>query len=435
MLNALKAAWGRNRRVIDNFLALSVVQFANYLAPLITVPYLVRVLGPEKFGIVAFANALIVYLTALSDYGFRLSATRRVSVLREDRQRRSDVFSAVLTIKFGLMILGLVLLIVLLLLVPKFRAERTVYLFAFGSVVGNVFFLDWFFQGMERMKYITWLTLISRTLFVVAVFVSVREQADYVYVPLFHSLGIVAVGLASLWVVHARFDTRFSFPGLVAIREELREGWHVFLSVATANIYTSGIPLILGLFASYTSVGYYTAAEKIVQAGTSVLEPFTRAIYPHLSRLSSESKDAALILIHRIARVIGPFTFLVSLGVALLAPWIVSIILGRQYAESIPVIRILAFLFFAKGLGHLFLLQTMLNFHHDREVFRIVLAAALSCVVSSLVLIPLWFHRGAAVAALVPEITMLSLSAAYVQRVYKVMDWRVLVSRTRSQDD
>jgi PST family polysaccharide transporter len=434
MFDRIKTTWRNNQRIASNFFSLSVLQFANYLAPLITVPYLVRVLGPEKFGLVAFATAFTQYLVTLSDYGFRWSATRKIAILRHEPNRCSRVFSSVMCIKSGFMILGAFLLAALLAWVPKFGSEWQIYLFAFGTVVGNVLFLDWFFQGMERMAYITVLHLAGRIIFIAATFVFVRGPEHYVYVPLFNSLGILTAGAASLWVAHRRFDTRFSIPGVDAVREELRDGWHVFMSVATARIYTIGMPLILGFFAPYASVGYYTAGEKIVQAGTCVLEPFMRAIYPHIGHLSSTSKEAAVVLLRRIVRVIAPLTLLMSLAVALLAPQIAGLVLGARYGQSIAVIRILAFLFFAKGLGHIFLLQTMLNFQHDREVFRIALAAATLCVVSSVVLIPSLSHRGAAVAALIPEVAMLLLSGSFVQKRYKLIDWHLLTRRGMNGD-
>lgn len=421
----LKALWTRHRRILSNFFSLSLLQVVNYIVPLLTVPYLVRVLGPEKFGIVAFVNAFVYYLMRLSDYGFSLSATRKISVYRADTAHRSRVFSAVLLIKSSFVVIGLALTVVLLLTVSKFRDEWLIYVYAFGVVVGNVFFLDWFFLGVERMKYLTVLNLIGRGIFTAAVFVFINEPADYVYVPLFNSLGTIAIGASSMWIVHRRFDTRLTFPGLAALREELRDGWHVFLSVATANIYSSGMPFILGCFAPYSSVGYYTAGEKIVRAGSGLLEPFARTVYPHIGHLSSRSKEAAVVLLRKIVRVIAPLTFVISVGILLLAPQIVRVILGERYIESIPVIRILAFLFFAKGLGHIFLLQTMLNFRHDRAVFRIVLAAALLCVGSALVLIPLWSHRGAALAALVPEVAMLLISGVYVQKHYQLIGWHL----------
>jgi polysaccharide transporter, PST family len=409
------------RRLLENFASLSVLQVAQYVLPLLTVPYLVRVLGPEKFGIVAFATAVIQYPVMLADYGFKYSATRKISVFRADAGRCSVILSSVLFVKVCFLMATLVGLAVLVLWIPKLRAEWIVYTFGFGTVIASVFFLDWFFQGMECMKSITLLSLLGRTVFTVAVFIFIRKESHYLYVPLLNSLGGLGSALLSVWMVSKQFRVRFALPGWQAIREELKDGWHVFLSVTTAKIYVTGMPLILGCFAPYTFVGYYTAAEKIIQAGAGMLEPFTRALYPYIGFRSARSVESALVLIRRIVRIIGPLTFLTSLFTLLLAPQISRVILGDQYAESIPVIRILAFLLFAKGLGHVFLLQTMLNLGHDRAVFRIVLFASVLCIGSSLVLIPLFSYKGAAVAALVPEMAMLLLSAGFVERRYGVL--------------
>jgi len=137
------------KRLLENFLSLSVLQGVNYILPLITVPYLVRVLGPEKFGLLAFIRAFVQYFAILTAYGFGFSATRKISICREDKERVSEIFSSVILIKSGFMLISFFVLTALVFAIPKFNTERMVYLFAFGMVVGNVLFPVWFFQGME----------------------------------------------------------------------------------------------------------------------------------------------------------------------------------------------------------------------------------------------------------------------------------------------
>lgn len=409
------------KRLTENFFSLSILQVVNYLLPLITLPYLVRVLGPEKFGLIAFAQAFVMYLVILTDYGFNLSATREISINREDKEKVSEIFSSVIAVKIFLGILSFVILAVILVFIPKFGNDWLIYIFAFGMVLGNILFPVWFFQGMEKMKYITILNIVAKGIFTICIFIFIRKMADYSYVPLINSLGFMVAGGLSLRIVFKDFGVKFRLPTLESIKHQLKEGWHIFISTITASVYTISIPFITGLLTNNIIVGYYSAGEKIIRALEGLLNPLSQTIYPYISKLSQKSKKLALIFIKKLIKVVGSFTFFLSFTIFVSAPLISNIILGEQFIESITVIRILAFLIFAKGVGHIFLLQTMLNFKHDRAVFKIVIIAAVISIIVAFLLIPTFLHKGAAFAALIPEVIMLLFSAIFVEKKYHLL--------------
>ena len=392
------------KRLTENFLSLSALQAVNYLLPLITLPYLVRVLGPEKFGLVTFAQAFIMYFVILTDYGFNLSATREVSINREKEGRVAEIFSSVMVVKFLLGTLSLLFLILILIFIPKFRDDWLVYVFTSGIILGNILFPVWFFQGMERMKYITILNIVAKVIFTACIFIFIRKTEDYLYVPLINSMGFLVAGGLSLRIVSKNFGIKFILPSFEAIKHQLKEGWHIFISTAAISLYTISNTFILGLFTNNTIVGYYSAAEKIVRAVQGLLTPVSQTIYPYISKLASESKERALNFIRRLVKLVGAGTFILSLLLFILAAPIVNIVLGKQYQPSIIVLQILAFLPFIIGLSNIFGIQTMLTFNLKRAFSKILISAGLLNITLALILAPLYQHIGVSIAVLTTEI-------------------------------
>ena len=404
------------RRLFENFLSLSFLQGANYILPLITLPYLVRVLGPEKYGLIAFAQSFIQYFNILTDYGFNLSATREISIHRDNKEKVSEIFSSVMIIKFGLMIISLLILSFLVFTIPKFRNDWLVYFFTFGIIFGNVLFPIWFFQGMERMKYITILNIVAKGIFTICIFIFIRKMEDYLYVPLINSIGFLVAGGLSLRIVSKDFGIKFILPSFKAIKHQLKEGWHIFISTVAISLYTTSNTFILGLFTNNTIVGYYAAAEKIVKAIQGLLSPISQTVYPHISKLASESKERALNFIRKLVKIVGGISFVISFSIFIFADLIVNLILGSQYQQSIIVLRILAFLPFVIGLSNIFGIQTMLTFNLKQAFSKILISAGLLNIVLALILAPLYQHIGISITVLTTEIFVTLSMLFYLQK-------------------
>jgi PST family polysaccharide transporter len=387
-----------------------VLQVANYILPFITVPYLTRVLGPYNYGLIGFAAALINYFTILTGYGFSLSATKEISLNRDDRERISRIFSSVMIIKSALLALSLILLLVIVYSFNKFRADAGVYLFSFGLVVGNVLFPVWLFQGMERMKYITYINLAGRVALTAAIFVFVSKQGDYALYVILSSVTAVLVGIASLLCAMRVFRIRFVLPSFDELRREAIEGWYVFVSSISVVLYTSSTTVILGLFTNNTVVGYFTGADKIRQAIQGLFAPVFQTLYPYVNKLAHDSKEEALKFIRKEVLYFGLIGSFICVLVFINAEFLVGAILGKEYSASVDLLRILAFAPVLVILGNILTVQCLLSLGLERDYSIIYMFSSVIGVMTMILLTYLYEARGVSVSAVFIETLVIAMT-------------------------
>jgi len=396
-----QAAWRSG--VGKNAASLYTIQFANYILPLITVPYLVRVLGPEYFGLVAFGQGLIAYFVVFVDYGFALSATRKISIERDDMKAVSRTASTVWAAKGLICVAALAVLLLLVTVVPKLNELTSLLLILYGTVVGNALFPVWIFQGMEKMVFISVINLAMSLLVVIGIFTMVRQPEHYLLYAALISLGAVGAGLTGMGVAFYKFRLQAVIPSMRDIWESLVEGWLLFLSTASVSLYTVGNAFILGLLTNSIVVGYYSAAEKIVKAVRGILSPVGQAAYPRFSKLALESRCRALEWGKRMLVAISALGGGLSIALLAGATTIVRILLGSEYEPSIVVMRVLAGLPLLIGMSNVLGVQIMLPFGKDRAFMTILLGAGLINIVFAVWLAPIWQAAGMAAAVLISE--------------------------------
>lgn len=404
-------------RLLGNMASLGLLQGANYLFPLLTLPYLVRVLGPEQFGLVAFAQAVAAYFTILTDYGFNWSATREASVSRDDPARLSRLFSSVMTIRALLLLVGLLVLGVATAIVPRLQDDSRAYFAAYTTVVGGAMLPVWLFQGLERMGFITAANLATKAVSTLLIFLVVRRPEHHVLVLALQGAGSIVGGVVGLAVVRrACPGLRLVRPTLASLREALVDGWHVFLSTAAVNIYTSSTLVFLGFVAGNQVVGFYSAADRLVRALVGLMGPVSQSLYPHISALAARSREEALAFLRRTTRWIGSAALVTSLAILVGAGLLVRVALGPGYEESVVVLRWLAPLPFVIALSNLLGVQTMLTLGLKREFSRTLLLSGLFNVVLFFPLAHRLGAAGAAVATLLTEAFVATSMQLVLQR-------------------
>lgn len=272
------------KNLLENFISLGALQIVSYVIPLINLPYLSRVLGVEKFGLVFFAFAFMQYFIILTDYGFGLSATREIAVNRHNKNNLSNIFSAVTFIKLCLLLVSFAILCIMIIFIPKLHENWIVFLLSFLMVVGNAIYPVWFFQGMERMKYITFLNILSKTIFLVLIFIFVKKSDDYVIVPLLNSMGFLVSGIIGMYFAIKNLGAKLYLPKWQAIKKQFKYSSEFFLSRVSVSAYTNTNTFCLGLIGSSIMVGYYVAAEKIYNAINGIQAPLGQALYPFVAK-------------------------------------------------------------------------------------------------------------------------------------------------------
>lgn len=187
--------------MVTNFISLVLLQGVNYLLPLISFPFLFRILGVERYGLVTFGYALMQYFVMFTDFGFNLSATKYISQHRQDAQAINTFLNSAMIGRFILCVISFTILVLLISTFEKFRSESMLYMLYFGIIIGNVMFPMWFFQGMENMKYITIFNIVAKSLSFIPFFIFIRGPEDYLFVPICYSVGFILAGLVSIFIV------------------------------------------------------------------------------------------------------------------------------------------------------------------------------------------------------------------------------------------
>ncbi len=415
-MSILPAAMRGERRLAGNIFSLYILQGLNYIVPMAVLPYLVRVLGMNMYGLYAFAQSFALYFTLFTDYGFNFSATRSVAMKNDDREAVSRVFSSVLVIKLTFMLVGALVLVTVVDLVPRFHQNSAFFFVAYAAVIGNVLFPLWYFQGIEQMGYISGIVGISRLLGAAALFGFVHHPTDALLALAIQSAVPVVGGVAGLWVAFHKLKVRPSRPSAADVKATLVDGWHLFISTAAISLYTNTNVFLVGLLAGNVQAGYFSVAEKMVRALQGLFGPVTQAVFPHIANLAAKSRDAAVRFAVQMLLWMGAASLAVSIGVLLLARPAVLLLFGHSAAGSLPVVRWIAFLPFVVTISNVLGIQVMVPFGLDRQFSRILFFAGLLNLALAIPLIRLYTAPGAGASVLVTEFIVAALMFLILRR-------------------
>lgn len=400
------------KKEIKDTLWVMCLQGLNYVAPILVLPYLMVVLGAEKFGYYGFALAACQWLMLFVDFGFNLSATKRIAVARGNQSETNQIFTGTVFAKVFLLALSFCVLLILM-LIPQFAIYRKAMALMFTMVIGQTFFFVFLFQGIGKVRWIAIINGIAKVSVLPLTFILVKEPNDYDTAIILQGMVSVVAAMISItmiiknrWVKIIEFKTEY-------IKTEIKESWPLFLSQAATSIYTALFIIILGFFATAEEVGQYSAADKLMRAMCYlILLPILQVFYPKISQMATTNRAAAESLAKKLFKVTLGLMTIISCILFCGADWILNA-LGKDYNGATSVLKIMAFVPLFVGmsgiLGQCYLLALGKNGYSKKYFEHTYFIAGGTSITAVLALTPILHAVGTAIALLITEMVVVIL--------------------------
>ncbi len=362
-------------RLAESLISLYSVQFAGYILPLFTVPYLARTLGPSEWGTVAFAEAFAANLSLILEYGFGLSGSRAVSRAGSNTKARSRVASDILIAQVLLCVTCLSGAAVMWQLTPRLMPQGRMLTFSVALAIGRSLMPTWFFQGIEQMAAVSATNLILNSSASALTIAFVRHPSDSWAVLAFRSLA--AISSTTFAIAYLNRHTPISRPSFSRSLSALRKEASLFLFRSATALYTSANVAVLGALASPATVGWFAGAEKFTKLAISATGPITQAFYPRINSLIKEHETEALKALKASACLMLAISASAGGVMFVLAPWLVQALLGPGFEPSIPILRVMSPLPTLISASNILGIQWMLPLGMDKSFNTIIVFAGL----------------------------------------------------------
>lgn len=360
MISFLKLENNKTAKTLfANFTYLSILEIIGLLLPLISYPYVIRTVGADNYGVVVFCQAIIAYVVIIINFGYNVSATRKISENRTNVFKIREIYSSIVYQKLLIFAICLVSgLFVLIFL----KYDYSVILLGFiGLCIQEVFFPTWLFQGLERMKFITIITFVAKCSCLILIFLFVHDKKDYACIPVLYSIGVFFTSVLSVIILKKKFDIYFVKVSKYRMKEDFLESLPFFTSRLSAIVMERGNVLVIGTFFSYDMVAIYDLCAKIVSILKTPFSLVAQVIYPNVA------KSKNMLLVKKSIKIVLLFGAFVCLFVYLFAPNIILLLSDTSMLGAVSILKIMVLYVPIVGISYLFGASVLVVKGYSRE--------------------------------------------------------------------
>lgn len=398
-----------------------LLAISQVLFPLITFPYLARVLGPTNIGLYNFAESYARYFALVAALGISVYGVREIAKSQKNPIALANTFVELFLINLISTIIISSVYIITIFKLEKLATESWLFYWSFVFFFLQLFVLEWFFAGINQFKFIAIRFFIVRLVFVAAIFLLIKKTDDYIrYMQL-------QVGLTLfLGIINFVYLKRFVNLKLIELahlnlKKHLKPLFVLFLTIFSISVYLHFDTVLLGMLSDNESVGYYSASLKLVKIIIAVLAAITAAMFPKMVELFNGGDDATFKQMLQQA-----FELIISIGIPtsilvyLLAPEIIFILFGSNFNLAILPLQITSPLILIVSLSTIFGFQILSVHSKDKQILIAALSGMVFSLVVSFLIIPHYKQNGAALTILFTELLVLSLFIYFSRKIVRI---------------
>jgi len=411
----------KQKSISTNYIYNTILKVLNILFPMITFPYIARVLTASGVGKINFSLSVISYFILISRVGIPMYGIRECAKYRDDKKELTKVVQEILIINFVSLGITLIFFYVILFNSKSLINYKNILMILSVNIISTTIGMEWFYQAIEEYKYITLRNIFVKVISLILIFSLVKEKNDY---NVYAFILMISVSISYLYnFFHSRnYIDLFKKHSNYNFTRHIRPVFLLFAMSVSISIYTNLDKVMLGFLSGDEAVGYYTSANKMIKAIIILVTSLGTVLLPRISYYIKNNEIAEVNkLINKSLNFILLMAIPAATGVFMLAESIIFIFAGGDYIEAITTIKILSPVIIVIAIGNLFGVQILISYGKEKLTLISTIVGAISNVSLNFLLIPLFKHNGAAISTLFAEffvmITQFYFSYSYIKDI------------------
>ncbi|MBP6860918.1 MAG: flippase [Neisseriaceae bacterium] len=387
-----------------NIVALFFMQGINYLVPLLTLPYLTRTLGVYEYGAMNIGLSIIQYAILLTNFGFNLSTTKKISLNRHSPQKINEIFWETIYSKSLLALVSLFAMTLVIIQIDTVYEVRWIILALSIQVIAAIITPDWFFQGLEKVSQVSIITSCCKLFTIPLLFWMVRSPADVVLASAIQSATILLAAILALYLVSKENIIKKAKINIHGIKNALYESLPLFIGTLAISVYNASTPLILGLVNTFEEVGYYSASFRIRGALTGLFLVLGQVFYPRASKLFADNPTEGYLFVRKLIFYLFPFAVLGSIFFYYIVPMLAPLVLGEEFSHTQTILKTMAPMIILTPYAVIFANYLLLPLGYKKPYFIMPIVTAILHIPYTILLSSKYGAIGAGYSILITEI-------------------------------